>query len=251
MIDLTGRTVYVTGAARGIGAAIARTLASAGGRVGLLDVDAERLAATADALGPSVAYAVCDITDPEQIAQAAARLQRALGPASGLVNNAGRNAYADPVQMTTDEWEEVFDVDLKGAWLMARAVLPGMKAAGGGSIVNIASLHASQTCRGMFPYAATKAGLVGLTRSLALEVGAHGVRVNAVSPGYIETDLLTEYFGHHPPDVRKAALHKHILGRLGTPSDVAAVVAFLLSDLSGFVTGADWAVDGGLSARFD
>ncbi|WP_399126984.1 SDR family NAD(P)-dependent oxidoreductase [Streptomyces sp. ITFR-6] len=102
----------------------------------------------------------------------------------------------------------------------------------------------------MFPYASAKAGLVGLTRSMALEVGPRGVRVNAVSPGYIETDLLAEYFEQEQPDVRREAESKHILGRLGTPEQVASVVAFLLSDAAGFVTGADWAVDGGVSARF-
>ncbi|MFJ4674288.1 MULTISPECIES: SDR family NAD(P)-dependent oxidoreductase [unclassified Kitasatospora] len=250
MIDLSGHTVLVTGAARGIGAAIATTLVGAGARVGLLDIDGDGAARLADRLGPATAAAACDITDEARVATAVAALRERLGPATGLVNNAGRNSYADPVAMTVDQWEEVFGVDLKGAWLVARAVLPDLLDRGSGSIVNIASMHASLTCPGMFPYAAAKSGLVGLTRSLALEVGPRGVRVNAVSPGYIETDLLAEYFAQNPPQVRREALDKHILGRLGTPGDIAAVVAFLLSDLSGFVTGADWPVDGGVSARF-
>ncbi|MFD5088166.1 SDR family NAD(P)-dependent oxidoreductase [Kitasatospora sp. NPDC058406] len=250
MIDLTGRAVLVTGAARGIGAAIAEAAAHAGARVGLLDIDADRLRHTAHRIGPAAAWAVCDITHEDQIADAVAALREELGPATGLVNNAGRNAYADPLTMTTDQWDEVFGVDLKSAWLMARAVLPDMLTAGHGSIVNIASMHATLTCPGMFPYAAAKSGLVGLTRSLALETGPHGVRVNAVSPGYIETDLLTEYFDREPPQVRQAATDKHILGRLGSPHDVATVVTFLLSDAAAFVTAADWAVDGGVSARF-
>ncbi len=250
MIDLSGHTVLVTGAARGIGAAIATALVGAGARVGLLDIDGDGVGHLAERLGPDAAPATCDITDERQIAHAVAALREHLGPATGLVNNAGRNAYADPVAMTVDQWDEVFGVDLKGAWLMARAVLPDMLAAHRGAIVNIASMHAALTCPGMFPYAAAKSGLVGLTRSLALEVGPKGVRVNSVSPGYIETDLLAEYFTHHPPQVRQEALDKHVLGRLGTPEDVAAVVTFLLSDAAGFVTGADWPVDGGVSARF-
>ncbi|WP_329127135.1 SDR family NAD(P)-dependent oxidoreductase [Streptomyces sp. NBC_01465] len=250
MIDLSGHTVLVTGAARGIGAAIATTLVGAGARVGLLDIDGEGAARLADRLGPDAAAAACDITDETLVAASVATLRDHIGPATGLVNNAGRNSYADPVAMTVDHWDEVFGVDLKGAWLVARSVLPDLLARGHGSIVNIASMHASLTCPGMFPYAAAKSGLVGLTRSLALEVGPRGIRVNSVSPGYIETDLLAEYFAQHPPQVRQDALDKHILGRLGTPEDVAAVVAFLLSDASGFVTGADWPVDGGVSARF-
>ncbi|MFJ2959772.1 SDR family NAD(P)-dependent oxidoreductase [Streptomyces sp. NPDC087270] len=250
MTDLTGHRVLVTGAARGIGAAVAAAVVDAGGRAGLLDIDADGVRATARRLGASAASAPCDITDEEQVAAAVAALSAELGPFTGLVNNAGRNSYADPVAMTTSQWDEVFGVDLKGAWLTARAVLPPMLDARRGSIVNIASMHASLTCPGMFPYAAAKSGLVGLTRSLALEVGPQGVRVNAVSPGYIETDLLAEYFAQSAPEVRQDALDKHILGRLGTPADVAAVVVFLLSDAAGFVTGADWPVDGGVSARF-
>ncbi|MFJ1895056.1 MULTISPECIES: SDR family NAD(P)-dependent oxidoreductase [unclassified Streptomyces] len=250
MIDLTDDVVLVTGAARGIGAAVATAAAAAGARVGLLDIDGDGARRTARLIGPAASWAECDITSEGQVQDAVTALGRELGPATGLVNNAGRNSYADVVTMTTQQWDEVFGVDLKGAWLMARAVLPGMTDRGRGAIVNIASMHATMTCPGMFPYASAKAGLVGLTRSMALEVGPRGVRVNAVSPGYIETDLLAEYFEQERPDVRREAESKHILGRLGTPEQVASVVAFLLSDAAGFVTGADWAVDGGVSARF-
>ncbi|MGW1128034.1 SDR family NAD(P)-dependent oxidoreductase [Streptomyces sp. NPDC002526] len=250
MNDPADDVVLVTGAARGIGAAVAAAVAAAGARVGLLDIDGDGVRETARRIGPAAGWAHCDITDEDQVHNAVTALREELGAVTGLVNNAGRNSYADVVSMTTQQWDEVFGVDLKGAWLMARAVLPGMTDRRRGSIVNIASMHATMTCPGMFPYASAKAGLVGLTRSMALEVGPQGVRGNAVSPGYIETDLLAEYFAQEKPDVRRDAVAKHVLGRLGTPEQVASVVAFLLSDAAGFVTGADWAVDGGVSARF-
>ena len=172
------------------------------------------------------------------------------GPVNGLVNNAGRNVYADPVTMTEQEWEDVFAVDLKSAWLVARAVLPAMKAAKKGAIVNIASLHADMTYPGMFPYAAAKSGLVGLTRSLALEVGQWQIRVNALSPGYVETALVTEFFARNDASLREKVLAAHPMNRMGSPAEIANCAIFLLSDEASFVTGANWRVDGGLGARF-
>ncbi|HEY6737718.1 MAG TPA: SDR family oxidoreductase, partial [Actinopolymorphaceae bacterium] len=147
--------------------------------------------------------------------------------------------------------DDVFAVDLKGAWLLARAVLPAMIERRKGSIVNIASVHATLTAKGYFPYAACKSGLVGLTRSLALDVAEHGVRVNAVSPGWTRTRLVDEYFAmQDDPTVEQQVVDVHPLGRIGTPTEVAEVVCFLASDAASFVTGAEWSVDGGFSARF-
>ncbi|MFI5735985.1 SDR family NAD(P)-dependent oxidoreductase [Kribbella sp. NPDC051587] len=253
---MTGRlideVVLVTGAARGIGRAVAEKAAAEGAAVGLIDVLADQLAATtADlkATGARVAGVVGDITDEASVAAAVAQLAADLGPATVLVNNAGKNAYADATQMTVAEWDSVFDVDLKGAWLMARQVLPAMIENRHGAIVNIASIHASLTTAGMFPYAAAKSGLVGMTRSLALDVGPHNIRVNAVSPGYIATDLLEEFFTTFPHE-RDHATTVHPLGRIGTPDNVAEVVCFLASPAAAFVTGANWSVDGGLSTRY-
>ena len=150
------------------------------------------------------------------------------GPVTGLVNNAGKNAYADPVTMTEAEWDDVFSVDLKAAWLMARAVLPGMIVARKGAIVNVASVHADMTYPGMFPYAAAKSGLVGLTRSLALEVGPQQIRVNALSPGYTETFLVQEFFERGDPALRDSVLKAHAMGRMAKPSEIANCIVFLL-----------------------
>src|SRR5437588_7773321 len=131
--------------------------------------------------------------------------------------------------MTESEWEDVFAVDLKAAWLCCRAVLPGMLGAERGSIVNIASLHAEMTYPNMFPYAAAKSGLIGLTRSLALEVGPRQVRVNAISPGYTETPLAKQWFEGQPPEKRQEVLAVHPMGRMASPMEIANCVAFLLS----------------------
>jgi NAD(P)-dependent dehydrogenase (short-subunit alcohol dehydrogenase family) len=240
---LTGHHILVTGAARGIGAAIAATCLEQGARVSSLDLlpfDADTAMFTARA----------DVCDADAVAAAVSAAVERNGPVTGLVNNAGRNSYADPVTMTDAEWDAVFAVDLKAAWIVARAVLPAMIAARRGAIVNIASIHADMTYPGMFPYAAAKAGLVGLTRSLALEVGRHQVRVNALSPGYTETALVREFFERGEPGAREQVLGVHPLGRMAQPGEIASCAAFLLSDEASFVTGANWRVDGGLSARF-
>ena len=251
-LPLHDRVVVVTGSGRGIGQATAALAVAQGARVALLDIDEGAAARAAAAHPGDRALAVrTDITDEADVAAGISRVRRQFGPVDVLINNAGRNAYGDPAGMTRAEWDAVFAVDLTGAWLMARAVLPDMIAAQHGAIVNVASLHATLTTRGMFPYAAAKSGLVGMTRSLALEVAEHGVRVNAVSPGYIATELGEQYFTRHPdPNARRQALAVQPLGRFGTTDEVAQVITFLSSDAASYVTGADWAIDGGLGARF-
>lgn len=254
MRDLADEVVLVTGAAQGIGRAIALCAARYGANVGLVDLDRKGGRETlreAETLGVKAYFAAADITDERQVAEAVAASAEAIGPATILVNNAGRNSYADPVAMTVAEWDDVFAVDLKGAWLMARAVLPSMIERRAGSIVNIASVHSRLTTKGMFPYAACKSGLVGMTRSLALDMAPHGIRVNAVSPGYVRTRLVDEYFQRSDdPTVEQRVLDVHPLGRIGTPEEIAEVVCFLASKAASYVTGSEWNVDGGLGARF-
>lgn len=256
---LEGASAVVTGGSQGIGAAIVAALLGEGARVGFLDVDDDRarqvlddLAGKAGLSPDRLAFRHCDISSRAEVNQAVAELAETIGPADILVNNAGISAYFDAAEMGEDDWERVFAVDLKGVWLVTRAVLPAMRAAGRGSIVNIASIHARMTTRGMFPYAAAKAGVLGLTRSLALDEGPHGIRVNAVSPGYVRTQLVQEYFDQQddPERAERDVLDVHPLGRIATPDEIARVVAFVASAEASFMTGADVPVDGGLGAKF-
>ncbi len=245
---LDGKVVLITGGAQGIGRATVEVARREGATVAFFDLDDERGTETAGALGAT--FVAVDITDAAALEAATRTVTAELGPVDVLVNNAGRNAYFDPVEMTEAQWDEVFGVDLKSAWLVAKQVLPAMKAARSGAIVNIASIHAHLTTNGFFPYAAAKSGLIGLTRSLAIDLGPYGVRVNSVSPGYTRTRLVDEAIALQGPGGEERVLGVHPLGRIGTPAEIAEVVCFLASDAASFVTGADWAVDGGLSVRF-
>ena len=247
---LDGEHVLVTGGSRGIGAATVEKARAEGARVTFVDLLPEEGRALADRLGDGVLFRRADVCSADDLARVVAEAAAEFGPVTGLVNNAGRNSYADPVTMTEAEWDAVFAVDLKAAWLTARAVLPGMIAGRKGSIVNVASVHATMTYPGFFPYAAAKSGLVGLTRSLALDMGRHQIRVNALSPGYTETALVREFFDRNDPSLRQQVLDVHPLQRMASPGEIANCIVFLLSDEASFVTGANWTADGGLTARF-
>jgi NAD(P)-dependent dehydrogenase (short-subunit alcohol dehydrogenase family) len=249
---LVGKAVLVTGAARGIGAAIAEAVVEEGGAVALLDLDPTGADTAADLADRGRAhYFQCDVRSLEEIERAVTDAERALGGLDGLVNNAGVNAYFDAVTMTEDDWDSVFAVDLKAAWMLAKAMLPGLIERRG-AIVNISSIQARLTIHGFFPYAAAKAGLEGLTRSLALDYAPAGVRVNAVAPGYTETRLVREWLDLQPDP--QAALESVVaripMGRIADPREVGNAVVFLLSDQASAITGATLAVDCGLGVRY-
>ncbi len=245
----------VTGGARGIGRAIVDRLSAEAGAVTVFDVDGPAGEATARELGATggrVAFVQADVTREDDVRRGVAEVLKAHGRVDVLVNNAGVNTYFDAAAMTEAEWDAVFAVDLKGAWLCAKHVLPGMVARRQGSIVNIASIHATLTMAGMFPYAAAKSGLVGLTRSLALDYAPLGIRVNAVSPGWTRTDLVEEWFRRQPdPAAAEASvLRAHPMRRIATPAEVANLVAFVASPEASAITGASLAVDCGLGIQF-
>ena len=252
---LRGEVAVVTGGSRGIGLAIVEKMAQEGARVAFLDMDesaGEQAARDLRARFPETRFLKADVTVEGDVQRALESVIDERGTVDVLVNNAGVNAYFDAAAMTEAEWDAVFAVDLKGAWLCAKHALPAMKRAGRGSIVNIASIHATLTIPGMFPYAAAKAGLVGLTRSLALDYAPLGIRVNAVLPGWTRTRLVEEWFLAQPdPDeARRHVESVHPLRRLATPAEVANLVAFVASGEASAITGAALAVDCGLGIQF-
>ncbi|MBB5791011.1 SDR family NAD(P)-dependent oxidoreductase [Jiangella mangrovi] len=247
-----GTVAFVTGAAHGIGRAIVARLVAEGARVGFCDVDDAGGRAVADELGPAALFVPADVTDEDQIAAAVAAVSSRFGGVTVLVNNAGVNAHFELADLTVSEWDRFLAIDLRAAWLCAKFVIPGMRTAGGGAVVNVSSLHAKLTTRGMFPYAAAKAGLVGLTRSMAVELGPDGVRVNAVCPGWTRTGPVEAAFAAtgDPDRAEREVAESCPLGRLAEPDEIAAVVAFAASAEATYMTGTELYVDGGLGARF-
>lgn len=247
------RVAVVTGGTQGIGLAIADRLAAQGHTVAVLG----RTQATGDAaaalLGKPHIFVSCDVSDDDQITAAFTEVVERLGPIDVLVNNAGVGQPSTFDSMTPPQWDALFAGDVKAGWMCARAAVPSMRTTGrGDAIVNVSSIHARLTRPGLFAYAAAKSGLLGLTRSMALELAADRIRVNAVSPGYVSTPPMRAQYQTMPDgDAAWSRLnHAHPLGRIGEPKEVAAVVAFLASSEASFVTGATWDVDGGFGVRF-
>jgi NAD(P)-dependent dehydrogenase (short-subunit alcohol dehydrogenase family) len=255
MTSLEGRTALVTGGAHGIGRACVERLQAAGAAVVFGDVDEAVGREVADALsgGPApVEFAPCDVTSEAQVASVVNGAIERFGVVDVVVANAGVDIPFDAATMTEDEWNDFLAIDLKSVWLSVKHALPRMRERRRGSIATIASIHAFVTSTGKFPYAAAKSGVVGITRSLALDNAKYQIRANAVCPGYTRTRMVMDGIASKDdPDAAEAEmLAIHPLGRIAEPMEIANVVAFLASDEASFVTGASILVDGGLSTRF-
>lgn len=241
-IDLAGKVAFVTGSTRGIGLAIAKSLHAAGAKVAIAGRDAARAQEVAAGLGEGTVGVGCEISDAAQVAEAIAAVEQALGPIDILVNNAGLTRDNILLRLSEADWDAVLDANLKGAFLTMRAVTKGMMKRRSGRIINITSIVGIIGNKGQANYAASKAGLIGLTKSAAKEYASRGILINCVAPGFIDTDMTAAL----PEDARKVLLEQIALGRLGSPDDIANTVLYLASDLAGYVTGQVLVVDGGM-----
>ena len=245
MGHLDGKIALVTGAARGIGQAIAVKLASEGADVALCDVQADWLADTAAkvaGLGRKAECIAVDVSKAEQVQAAVEKAEKAFGRIDVLVNNAGITRDTFLVRMSEEDWDQVLDINLKGAFLFIKAAARGMMKQRRGAIVNVASIIGLIGNAGQCNYSASKAGLIALTKSVAREFASRGIRANAVAPGFIQTRMTDQL----AEEIRKKMLDAIPLGRFGQPEDVANVVTFLASDASSYVTGQVLTICGGM-----
>ncbi len=241
-IDLTGRVALVTGSTRGIGRAIAESLANAGARLAVVGRDAERANEAAATVSAESRGYGCDMGDAKAVAGLVESVERDFGAVDILVNNAGLNRDNLLMRLKDDDWDAVLNTNLRGAFVAMRAATRGMMKRRWGRIINISSVVGVVGNKGQANSAASKAGLIGLTKSVAKELASRNILANVVAPGVIETDMT-----HAMTDEAKKTLFTQIpLERLGTPADVANVVTFLSSDLASYITGQVFVVDGGM-----
>jgi 3-oxoacyl-[acyl-carrier protein] reductase len=241
-IDLTGRVALVTGSTRGIGRAIAETLAVCGARVAVVGRDATKAAEVAAEISADARGFACDVADVASVVALIASVEEMFGSIDILVNNAGLTRDNIMLRLKDDDWDAVIDANLRGAFVAIRAATRGMMKRRWGRIINISSVVGLVGNKGQSNYAASKAGLIGLTKSVAKEFASRNILANAIAPGFIETDMTAAM----TPEARTTLTAGIPLERLGSPKDVAGMVAFLASDYGAYITGQVLVIDGGM-----
>jgi len=241
-IDLSGKNALVTGSTRGIGRAIAETFAESGARVAVVGRDQQRADEAAAAIGNGAQGFAADVSDTASVTRLIDNVEKAFGSIDILVNNAGITRDNIVMRLKDEDWDAVQNANLRGAFASIRAVSREMMKRRSGRIINVASIVGLIGNKGQANYAASKAGLIALTKTVAKELGSRNILINAVAPGFIETEMTAAMTA----EAREALGKQIALERLGTAKDVAAMVAFLASDLSSYITGQVFVVDGGL-----
>lgn len=255
-MKLQGKVAIVTGGAMGIGSGIASVFVREGAKVVIADVNkeaGEKTRAELSQEGKEVLFVPCDVSNEGQVKALVEATVKRFGALHVLVNNAGIGVYKTVLEATSEEWDRCLAVNLKGVFLCSKYAIPHIKAAGGGAIVNIASVHSYQNAGGTAPYAASKGGVVTLTRVMAIDHGRDKIRVNAICPGWIYTPLIKGIFAADadPVKAKQAVERRQILGRLGNPEEVGEAAAFLASDEASYITGASIMVDNGMTAQLE
>jgi len=255
-MKLQDKVAIITGAGKGIGQGIARVFVKYGARVVVADWDEEAGAKTAEELrqsGGDAIFVRCDVSNEEQVKALVEATLAHYDRLNILVNNAGIGVYTPVLETRSEDWDRCLNVNLKGVFLCSKYAIPHIKAAGGGAIVNIASVHSYQNVGGTAPYAASKGGVVALTRVMAIDHGRDNIRVNAICPGWIYTPLIQGIFASdpNPEEAKRAVERRQILGRLGRPEEVGEAAAFLASDEASYITAASLMVDNGMTAQLE
>lgn len=256
MVDrLKDKVAIITGAGQGIGEATARAFAREGAKIVIAEFNQATGTAVAEAIkgeGHDALFVKTDVSRPDDCYAMVKEALDQFGALDILVNNAGINVFHEPLSMPEDEWKRCFAVDLEGVWHCTRAALPSMRARRKGSVVNIASVHSFAIIPNTFPYPVAKHGLLGLTRSLGIQYAADGIRVNAISPGYIETQIARDYWNtfDDPAAEKQRTYDMHPPKRIGRPEEVAMTAVFLASDEAPFINATAIVIDGGKSVMY-
>ena len=244
---LANKVAIITGGGSGIGRGIAAAFASEGAKIVIAGRHSQKLEAVANEIGPDCLAQAADVSRQEDLQQLVAATLKKFGAINILVNNAGQLLPGTAESHTEEEWDQTFHVNVRGLWLLSRAVLPYLRAAGGGSIINIASVLSLVAARNRVAYSASKGAVLAMTKAMALDHAGEKIRVNCICPGIVETEMVAQF--SMDENARRQRIAMHPAGRFGQPEDIAQAAVFLASDESSWVTGTAFPVDGGYTAQ--